>query len=829
MSIATTDRATIASGGAPAALRLRFRGAAAELSSADEISLFGRRAAAPDDSVRRATREIIERVRRDGDRALVAMAQELDGVALTALEVPREALVRALDDIDRDLLRAMRRSASNIERVHRALLPAATETAPEPGIVIGRRPDPLDRVGIYAPGGRAVYPSSVLMGAIPARIAGVREIVLCSPPSSNGRPASVLLAAAALTGVDRVFAIGGAGAIAAMASGTETVPRVDRVVGPGNAYVAEAKLQLTGLVGIDAPAGPSELLVIADHTSNPDIIARELIAQAEHDPLACVVAIAVGTGVADAIEQATARELATTPRRAIVECALAGQGGVLTVSSIDDAITLANRYAPEHLLLALPSTERSDAILQAVRNAGTVFVGETASNAFGDYMTGANHVLPTGGLARSYSGLSTLDFVRWTTYQRIDRAAASRLATDVSVFAGAEDLPGHAIAAATWADPASASAPLTPPNAKLWVRREIAALGKYAEARDDLAVNAHECIDLSDNTNLWGSSPAASAALRDSSSAMARYPAPYSVQLKRSLADYVGVDSSGIVTGCGSDDVLDATMRAFAAPGDMIAYSTPTFSMIPVFARVNGLTALEVSLRDAGDEYDIDAERLVASGARIIYVCSPNNPTATPVSRIALRHVLDNAPGIVILDEAYAEFAGTSNVDLVLGSERLLVTRTLSKAFGLAGLRVGYGVGAPALVEYVERARGPYKVTAPSERAALAALENSEQGLGWMMARAMLACESRDRFARELQTIGLRPLQSKANFVLVPHVNARAIGRELARRGVLVRVLSELPRTLAALAASDGSALRIGVGPWSVMARVLELLSGVLS
>jgi histidinol dehydrogenase len=256
-----------------------------------------------------------------------------------------------------------------------------------------------------------------------------------------------VLAAAALAGVDRVFAIGGAGAVAAMAFGTETVPRVDRVVGPGNAYVTEAKLQVCGTVGIDAPAGPSELLIIAGTDAPVDIIAREAIAQAEHDPRASVVIVALGAAGAEQIGCALETLLPDTPRFGTVRESLASRGALLWCDGVGEALAFAARYAPEHLLLVGAECERS---VPNVRHAGTVFVGASSSVAFGDYLTGANHVLPTGGAARAYSGLSTLDFLRWTTYQRITPAAAAGLATDVERFACAEGLPAHAAAAAAW-------------------------------------------------------------------------------------------------------------------------------------------------------------------------------------------------------------------------------------------------------------------------------------------------------------------------------------------------------------------------------------------
>ena len=426
---------------------LAFTGSVEGLSDDARRRLVERGVPDGDLLLRERVAAIVRRVRDEGDDALRALARELDGVELEALEVPRRAWTRALDALDPALRRAMVRSAENIARAHRAFLPVAQEIETEPGIVVGRRPDPLGRVGVYAPGGRAAYPSSVLMGAVPARVAGVGEVVLCSPPQRDGSPAGVVLAAAALAEADRVFALGGAGAIAAMAFGTASVPRVDRIVGPGNAYVAEAKLQVSGRVAIDSPAGPSELLAIVDSRADPRLVARELVAQAEHDPDAFALAIAIGDECAAAIERELVLAIESAARREIVVAALATRGGVLAAPDLASAIALANEIAAEHVLIVLGDADRA---LAALRGAGTVFVGASSSVAFGDYMTGANHVLPTGGLARCYSGLSTLDFVRWTTYQRVTTDAAARLASDVGVFADAEGLPGHAAAARAW-------------------------------------------------------------------------------------------------------------------------------------------------------------------------------------------------------------------------------------------------------------------------------------------------------------------------------------------------------------------------------------------
>jgi histidinol dehydrogenase len=427
----------------------RVTGALASL-DVDARRTLSDRGMAPDDDVRATTAALIARVRAQGDAALRAMAREFDAVTLDALEVPRARCTAALDALDPALRRAMERTARNLRSAHAAFLPAGIEVETEPGVLVGRRPDPLHRVGVYAPGGRAAYPSSLLMGAVPARVAGVGEVIICSPPARDGLPSPVVLAAAALAGADRVFAVGGAGAIAAMAYGTTTIPRVDRIVGPGNAYVAEAKLQVSVVTSIDAPAGPSELLVVADERADAETVAREVIAQAEHDPRAAVVVVALGMRMASAITAAIAVALPGAARQAIVIESLATRGGLLVAASLGEALTFVDDWAPEHLLLAVADPA---AALASVRNAGTVFLGETSSVAFGDYLTGANHVLPTGGLARSYSGLSTSDFLRWTTYQRVDRAAAGRLAADTAAFAHAEGLPGHAAAAAAWGAP----------------------------------------------------------------------------------------------------------------------------------------------------------------------------------------------------------------------------------------------------------------------------------------------------------------------------------------------------------------------------------------
>jgi histidinol dehydrogenase len=831
-------------------LRFRLRG---ELRSVRaELPALVDRSTSKDSGVRASTAAIIKRVRKEGDAALFELALELDGVRLESLEVAPVVIRRALARITPGLRSAMERSAANIATAHRAFSPIPARVETEPGIMLGRRADPLGAVGVYAPGGRAAYPSSVLMGAIPARVAGVRTVILCSPPGHDGLPAPAVLAAAALAGVDRVFALGGAGAIAAMAFGTDTVPAVNRIVGPGNSYVAEAKLQLAGIVGIDSPAGPSELLVIADDSVDPVFVAREALAQAEHDPMAAVVVVATGERVALEVERELSSRIRAQARAAIIAQAFESRGGLLWCDSLADAIAFSNRYAPEHLLLAVRDPESA---LDDVRNAGSVFLGERSSVAFGDYITGGNHVLPTGGAARAYSGLSTLDFMRWTTYQRVSPDAAARLARDTAVFARAEGLTGHAEAAelqgsggrvqgsdtagegrqqtaeggnGTPSGAIPAPPPVIPAQAGIElpvtvvatsasrVRRVGAARFEGMEAYDP---RREPCaVDLSDNTNLWGTPPGAARALRDfAESEITRYPAVYARRLKEALAEYAGVRPNEIVTGCGSDDVLDSAMRALAEAGESVAIAEPTFVMAERFAQMNGLELARVSLTGS---HALDANALIATGARIIYICSPNNPTGNAFSRESIERVISDAPGVVILDEAYAEFMGGGFLRSAPSYGNLLVVRTLSKAFGLAGARVGYAAGDAALVSAVEKSRGPYKVSASAERAALAALKEDPD---WIAGRIEEVRANRARFVAALERLGLAPLPSEANFVLVPVRDAAGLALRMRRdgSGVAVRPFVALP--------GIGDAIRVTIGPWRMMEVALQEIEEALA
>ncbi len=322
-------------------------------------------------------------------------------------------------------------------------------------------------------------------------------------------------------------------------------------------------------------------------------------------------------------------------------------------------------------------------------------------------------------------------------------------------------------------------------------------------------------LDLTDNTNLWGVPPHAERAIREFSvSTVTRYPTLYGTELKLALAEHAGVTPDMIVTGCGSDDVLDSAMRAFGNEGDLVAATDPTFAMVPIFAKMN---ALRSTLVTELPDHEVDADALIATGAKLIYVCSPNNPTGALVARRTLEKLIDQAPGVLLVDEAYVEFAGVSNVDLLARSPRVLLIRTMSKAFGLAGLRIGYAIGDPALVAEVEKSRGPYKVNALAEHVALTALRKDVQ---WVEEHIQRAIENRDRLTIELLKLDLDPIASSANFVCVPVKNCVAVGMAMREKGVGVRPFPNLPRV--------GDALRISVGPWPLVEQCVKTLAAVL-
>lgn len=385
--------------------------------------------------------EIIDAVRRQGDAALSHYSERFDGVSGPPRFLSAADCAAALDRVEPSLVAAMRRAAENIVAFHRKQLHDGFRLERNDGAVLGQLVRPLDRVGLYVPGGRAAYPSSVLMNAIPAKIAGVRELIMTTPPSQGGMPPDVILAAAAIAGVDRVLLAGGAQACAALAYGTETVPQVDKLTGPGNVYVATAKRLLYGVVDIDMIAGPSEILVVADDSANPRWVASDLLSQCEHDPQAAAILVTDSATLADAVAEEIRLQTETAPRREIIEQSLDAASAIILVADLDAALAFANTVAPEHLELVVRDPE---ARLADVRHAGSVFLGAHTPEAVGDYFAGTNHVLPTSGTARFFSPLGVESFLRRMQYSSYTADTLAKDATDIIAFAEAEGLYAHA-------------------------------------------------------------------------------------------------------------------------------------------------------------------------------------------------------------------------------------------------------------------------------------------------------------------------------------------------------------------------------------------------
>lgn len=387
------------------------------------------------------TADIIADVRQSGDAALRRYTKEFDKAEPDTLEVPREQLDQALADLEPGLRSVLEEAAENIRAFHRRQVQNGFIISGKPGIVLGQKVTPIEKVGVYIPGGTAPLPSTVLMDCIPAKIAGCHEIVMVSPPTCNGDIAPIILAAARIAGVDRVFRCGGAQAIAALAYGTESIPRVDKIVGPGNAFVAEAKRQVFGKVGIDMIAGPSDILVIADGGSDARQIAADLLSQAEHDQNACAVLVTNSRTLAEAVAAELEKQLAVLPRRETAQASLERSGKIILVKDILEAIRIANALAPEHLELCV---DDPFAWLDQVKNAGSIFLGRSTPEAVGDYFGGTNHTLPTYGTARFSSPLSVEDFVKKSQFVYYSDAALAEAAPKIAAFARQEGLEGHA-------------------------------------------------------------------------------------------------------------------------------------------------------------------------------------------------------------------------------------------------------------------------------------------------------------------------------------------------------------------------------------------------
>ena len=385
--------------------------------------------------------KIIENVKQNGDKALIEYAEKFDNAKITSLEVTKEEIEEAVNLVDERFIKIIETAAENIKKFHTSQVRNSFIINDQDGVVTGQKVTPIEKVGLYVPGGTAAYPSTVLMDSIPAKIAGCSEISITTPPMEHGKVNPVILAAAKIAGVDRIFKVGGAGAIAALSYGTETIPKVDKIVGPGNAFVAEAKRQVYGLVSIDMIAGPSEILVIADDKSDARFVAADLLSQAEHDKMASSVLVTNSLDFANKVSDEIEAQLKELEREEIARTSIDTNGKIIVAQNFNDIIAVANEIAPEHLEL---SVDNPFDYLDKIKNAGSIFMGRYCPEALGDYFAGPNHTLPTCGTARFSSPLSVDDFVKKIQYTYYTKGALKKVADDVAYFAKKEGLTAHA-------------------------------------------------------------------------------------------------------------------------------------------------------------------------------------------------------------------------------------------------------------------------------------------------------------------------------------------------------------------------------------------------
>ena len=385
--------------------------------------------------------EIIKNVRESGDKALFEYCEKFDKAQLSSLAVTKEEIDEALSLVEPEFLEILEKAAKNIRKFHSRQVRNSFIINDEDGIVIGQKIIPVDRAGLYVPGGTAAYPSTVLMDAIPAKIAGCREVVMVTPPTKDGKVNPVILAAAHVADIDRIFKVGGAQAIAALAYGTQSIPKVDKIVGPGNAFVAEAKKQVFGVVSIDMIAGPSEILIVADGKSNPSYVAADLLSQAEHDKMASAVLVTDSEKLAGNVSTELEKQIPLLERREIARESIDVNGKIIVADTLDAAIEIANEIAPEHLELCVDNPFDK---LDSIRHAGSIFMGRNCPEALGDYFAGPNHTLPTSGTAKFSSPLSVDDFIKKTQYTYYTKDALKKVAFDVAAFAKKEGLTAHA-------------------------------------------------------------------------------------------------------------------------------------------------------------------------------------------------------------------------------------------------------------------------------------------------------------------------------------------------------------------------------------------------
>lgn len=790
-----------------------------------------------DQGIEQAVSAILADVQARGDEALMDYTRRFDRLDVheaAGLRLSQADLQAALDGLPAAERQALERAAERIRRYHEHQRTSSWMYTEADGTRLGQRVLPLDRVGLYVPGGKAAYPSSVLMNAIPAQVAGVKELVMVVPTPDGVRNPAVL-AAACLAGIQEVYTIGGAQAVAALAYGTRSIRPVDKIVGPGNAYVAEAKRRVFGTVGIDMIAGPSEILVVSDGSVPADWVAVDLFSQAEHDEMAQAILISPDAAFLDAVAEAIARLLPGQPRRAVIGKSLADRGALIHVRSMQEAAELVNRVAPEHLELAVRDV---DGLLADIRHAGAIFMGRWGCEALGDYCAGPSHVLPTMRTPRFSSPLGVYDFQKRSSLIEPSATGADHLAKVAATLARAEGLEAHAQSAeyrlggdAHQAAAGAVSSAQIAARVERHVRPDVQRMAAYhvADATDAIKLDAME--------NPWRLPGALQAELAQRLAALAinRYPSGNTyTALKQAIARHDGLDGiDGLVLGNGSDELISLLCQLVAQPGATIMAPAPSFVMYEMGARLAGVGFVPVPLRP---DFSLDREAMLQAiethRPALVFLAYPNNPTGNLFDADDVRAILQATDGLVVLDEAYAPFAGGASwLSQLPAWPNLAVMRTCSK-WGLAGARIGYLASAPAWAAQLDKIRPPYNISVLDAETACFAFQHHAD----FDQQTRALCTERQTLVQRLQALlgpqGLSHVYpTAANFVLVRLAGGQgdASGPSRATRvaaamraaGVLIKDASRMHPALA-------ECLRLTVGAPEENEAMLQALAAAL-
>lgn len=770
------------------------------------------------EAISKSVAEIIAAVRERGDEALVDFTKRWDGVELSPETLRVEAAAIESGDLESDFACSFERAASRIRAFHAAVKPSSTNLEDPEGVRLGIRWTAIESVGLYVPGGKATYPSTLAMTAVPAQIAGVERIVVVSPPGPDGEVSPQVLMAAKILGIDEIYRVGGAHAVAALALGTDTIPKVDKIFGPGNAFVAEAKKQLYGDVGIDMLAGPSEVVVFADESANPTWVAADLMAQAEHDEATCATLLATSASVLEKVRQEIQTLLADAPRRDVIQKSLDGNGQFLLVSSEDEAARLINEIAPEHLSIQVEDPRR---FLPRVRNAGAIFLGPDSPVAVGDYYAGPNHVLPTGRTARFASCLSVEDFMKRSNVCEASEAFIRNHGADVEVLAAGESLPAHGASIELRRLAAEGRPVVVDPTVS-----SPGAAGQPSGARPCFdSVEAYHLVEesadvkLNQNESPWDIPDDLKDRILQKMGELSwnRYHRTVPDELCAAIASSFDLDANAIFLGNGSNLILQWIFEAFGGAGRPAVLPAPSFSLFRMWARLTDTPFEEFRLQESSDRLafctDTALEAISRLRPRLTVLNLPNNPTGSELSKDEILAVVDATEkygGWVVIDEAYVEFSDGDfdRTQLIRDGRRVLIMRTYSKAFASAGIRIGYLMAAEAARETLLKIVPPFHTSLFNAVSGLVLWQNRE---AFDERIAQLKAE-RSRVMKALSEIsGLKVYQTSANFFVfrldesLP-MTAAGLHSRLGEESILIRKLPDDPLLANCLRANVGLA-----------------------